>query len=470
MLHNSNYRDTRDPRTLRDLWSEVGNQVTGSDIESGYSYVYSWLANQFGHFMIGFAGTILVGWLFIWVSDVDYLWRWPWAGAAFAVGWFVIWVLKEWLVDVASALRDLHFAERRRHALLRNTPGKVKRTEYILPRASDWKSVLAALREQYITRHKRASLAEWFKYDVVRDSQMDIWCYLAGMLTALAMYAAPGLATKWGAIGWIPLLKWGAIGWIPLLKWGAIGWIPLLTLIAVLIALAHLSTDWLWANIAFDRAQLPFVSRFVLNARPPEDKIREEALAFATRRDKGSEDDRPGHLVIIGPPKSGRTTTAVALGVEALLQTLPPRDVVVYTTLCKLLDRVAEERMALSTSDPSGPPGTRSVWPPAVAELLIVDDVGAQGANGALLSPAQFEAELRTNDLLRKICDGKHVIWVIGDDPDQSAKWAAALRTVFTHGSAVPRVVPPIELRAPIPRAERLRSSQQRARMSAYGT
>jgi hypothetical protein len=450
MLHNSNYRDTRDPRSLRDLWSEVGNQVTGSDIESGYSYVYSWLANQFGHFMIGFAGTILVGWLFIGAvglfSGVDYLWRWPWAGTAVAVGWFVIWVLKEWLVDVASALRDLHFAERQRQALLRNAPGNVKRPEYTLPKASDWKDVLVALREQYITRPKRASLAEWFKYDVVRDSQMDIWCYLAGMLTALAMYAAPGLATKWGA----PALT---------------GWMPLLTLVAVLIALAHLSKDWLWANIAFDRAQLPFVSRFVLNARPPEDEIRREALAFATRRD-----NRPGHLVIFGPPKSGRTTTAVALGVEALLQTLPPRDVVVYTTLCKLLDRVAEEQMALSTSDPSGPPGKRPVWPPAVAELLIVDDVGAQGAKGALLSPQQFEAELRTNDLLRKICDGKHVIWVVGDDPTQSQKWIDALRTAFTHGSVVPRVVPPIELRAPIPRAERLRSTQQRARMSAYGT
>jgi hypothetical protein len=245
---------------------------------------------------------------------------------------------------------------------------------------------------------------------------------------------------------------------------------PLLTLGAVLIALALLSKDWLWANIAFDRAQLPFVSRFVLNARPPEEETRREALAFATRRDNKPGDDRPGHLVIIGPPKSGRTTTAVALGVEALLQTLPPRDVVVYTTLCKLLDRVAEEKMALSATGPSGPPGERPTWPPAVAELLIVDDVGAQGANGALLSPAQFEAELRTNDLLRTICDGKHVIWVIGDDPGQSEKWTAALRTAFTHGSVVPRVLRPVELRAPIPRAERLRSSQQRAKMSAYGT
>ena len=129
MLHISNYRDTRDPRSLRDLWTEVGNQVTGSDIESqGYSYVYTWLANQFGHFMIGFAGTILVGWLVIGVvglfSGVGYLWHWPWAGTAVAVGWFVGWVLKEWLVDVASALRDLHFAEGQRQALRNNEPSK----------------------------------------------------------------------------------------------------------------------------------------------------------------------------------------------------------------------------------------------------------------------------------------------------------------------------------------------------------
>ena len=38
------------------------------------------------------------------------------------------------------------------------------------------------------------------------------------------------------------------------------------------------------------------------------------------------------------------------------------------------------------------------------------------------------------------------MIWVVGDDPGQSQKWTAALRTAFTHGSVVPRVLPPIEL------------------------
>jgi len=446
MLHNPNYRKSPEPQGLEKLWREVGNQVTGSDIESGYSYVYTWLANEFGHFMIGFAGTILIGWLFIGESGIDYSGLWPWAGTAIAVGWFVIWVLKEWLIDVASALRDLHFAEHQRKVLRGDKTEKLQRSDYILPKVTDLTNVFDTLRKEYISRHGPNSPEEWFKHDVVRDSQMDICCYLAGAFTSLAMYVAPGAAARLG----VPDLT---------------GWIPILAFVAALIALAHLSKDWLWANIAFDRAQLPFVSRFVLNVRPFKEKTRKEALDFATKRD-----GNPGHLIIIGPPKSGRTTTAVALGVEALLQTSPPREVVVYTTLCKLLDRVAEEELARSAGDQSGPPGTRPVWPPAAAELLIVDDVGAQGANGPLITPEEFEAELRANKLLHDICDKNHVIWVVGDDPRRSKKWIAALKRTFRKGRVVPRVLPPIKLQTTIPHRERLRSSQQRARISAYGT
>src|SRR5262245_58332390 len=171
-------RDTRDHRSLGDLWSEVGNQVTGSDIESGYSYVYTWLANQFGHFMIGFAGTILFGWLVIFaatalapISGVDYQWRWPWAGVAVAVGWFVLWVLKEWLLDIAKALRDVRFAEQQREALRHNKKIKEERPKHVRPH---WTGVLAVLRNYY-TRREPKSPVDRFESDVVRDSQMDIW-------------------------------------------------------------------------------------------------------------------------------------------------------------------------------------------------------------------------------------------------------------------------------------------------------
>jgi hypothetical protein len=328
----------------------------------------------------------------------------------------------------------LDFAGRQREALLASPPRKVNRPRYFWPKLSDVKRVATTLREYYITRLRRAPddnapVEEWFRYDIVRDSEIDIWFYSAGGLTALAMYSAPGLAI-----------------------------VPLLTFVAVLIVSALASRDWLWANIAFDRASLPFVSRFALNGRPAEVEIRKNALAFAIGSNTAT-----GHLVIIGPPKSGRTTTAVALGVEALLQQLPPRDVVVYTTLCKLLDRVAEEQMILA-EDKSGPPGERPVWPPKDAELLIVDDVGAQGAKIPLLSPEVLEKELLNNELLRNTCNGKRVIWVVGDDPGRSQEWINVLRTAFTkEGSVKPCVEPPVELRTVIPRQERLPPSQQAA-------
>jgi hypothetical protein len=138
-------KDTPDHRSLGDLWSEVKGQITGSDIESGYSYLYTWLTNQFGHFMIGFAGTILFGWLLMGglglaFSGVDYRWFWPWAGIAVAVVWFVIWLFKEWMVDVASALRDLHFAQRQRRALRNRQTFTEERAGYIWPKRIDWET------------------------------------------------------------------------------------------------------------------------------------------------------------------------------------------------------------------------------------------------------------------------------------------------------------------------------------------
>src|SRR5262245_54556442 len=88
------------------------------------------------------------------------------------------------------------------------------------------------------------------------------------------------------------------------------------------------------------------------------------------------------------------------------------------------------------------------------------------GRKKTLLSPEQFVTELENNKPLRDKCSGKHVIWVVGDDPGQSQEWKAALAAAFPKNSHIMT----IELPAPIPPGERLRSSRQMARMSAYGT
>jgi hypothetical protein len=418
-------RHARRGRGLRELFREVTGQFFGSDLESGYTFIYVWLANQFGHFMIGFAGTIFASWVLSYffpqaLTTGNFLER---LGPAAATGalWLLIWVAKELLSDVTGALHSLRFAKAQREAGLRGEPlpPRPARRTFSVAR-EDLLDLWATLRRYAKNGRARASGVtgateeDWYRYDIVRDSEIDGWFYLAGVLTALFMYAAPGLNPK---AGW---------PWL----------IPIGTFFLLLVLSVQRSRDWLWEKVAFDKALLPFVGRFVLNSRPYDQGARDLALDFAMVA------GRPGHLVIIGPPKSGRTTTAVALGVEAILRS--ERDIVVYTTFCKLLDRVAEERRPQPGAlDLQGAPGDRPTWPPENAELLIIDDTGAEGAGGrAFITADQFRRELQENDLLREKCRGKRVIWVVGDDPGHGSDWVDSLRSAFGGDAAVAVIAP----------------------------
>jgi hypothetical protein len=73
----------------------------------------------------------------------------------------------------------------------------------------------------------------------------------------------------------------------------------------------------------------------------------------------------------------------------------------------------------------------RSSWPPKEADLLIIDDVGAEPHTGSpLLTPSAFETQL-ASDILHEMCEGKRVIWVVGHDPNESRHWVNALVATF---------------------------------------
>jgi len=403
------------------LWAllkEVVNQAKGSDLVTGYSFVYVWLANQFGHFMIGFAGTILCGWfvsLFCPNALITGSFRYRLTNAV-SIGflWFLVWIAKEIFIDLLGGLRSLRFAKAQREAARRDDPplSSVPTPWYKIS-TEDLREISAALRAHWRARRwlhggvdGEADEEAWLIHDIVRDSKVDGWFYLAGVLTAIAMYAAPGLAPN---IGW---------PWL----------VPITTFIVVLAASLPISRDWLWEKVAFDKAALPFVGRFALNSRPYQQDARRIAIDFAIGKLANVK-----HLIIIGPPKSGRTTTAIALGVEALLRS--GDSIVVYTTWFKLLDGVAEEmHFAGQRPERQGPPGDRIVFPPERAKLLIVDDVGAEGAGRRPFVTADaFSAELQRNEALRVKFENKRVVWVIGDNPEKAQNWAKALRTAYGH-------------------------------------
>jgi len=397
----------------RSLIREVCAQFVGSDLETGYAFIYTWLANQFGHFMIGFAGTLASVWA---VSSFGPQYvlhprtlRESVIVGLVAEGWVLVWILKEFLFDISGGYKDLREAKERIEKLAKRR----------LRQAGKFRTALGESDE----------LSEAaFKRDLTHDSRIDIWFYSAGVLTALMMILGPTLATTWGR------------------PWLA-GGLPLATFIILLVISGGISAEWLWRNIAFDKAQLPFVGRYALTDRPFEKETREAAIDFALNSKV------PGHLIIIGPPKSGRTTTAVALAVEALLQSSPPRNIVRYITLCKLLDRIAEGK-----SDMELP---RPIFPPEEAELLIIDDVGAQTPHpmDPLLTAEHFrallEGLLNNNDPLKAAGQKKRAIWVVGDDPEQAERWQHAL-DAFGPNSCTEVIV----LADPIPPEERRRPTR----------
>jgi hypothetical protein len=416
-------------RGNKELVKEVTAQFTGSDLEVGYTFVYVWLCNQFGHFMLGFAGTLALSWLvtlpFPHALAGTGVWSSLWPAALVGLAWLLIWIGKEVLLDVADGLGNLRIARSQRDAAHKNLPPPPAIRAGRFSRDS-LRDVWRVLQDYYGMRVPTDE-EDWFRHDIVRDSAIDCWFYFAGTTTAIAALTGPGIAA---GLGW----PWLAAA------------LPIATMLVTFLLSISRSRDWLWEKVAFDKADLPFVGRFALNSRPVEPEMRQRALGFAL------DQHQPGHLVLIGPPKSGRTTTAVSLGVEALLRA--DVDTVVYTTLCKLLDRVAEQQPA--AQEPQGPPGDRPMWPPENAQLLIVDDVGAQGGQAPVVTAAAFGAELRANAHLRQVFQNKRVIWVIGDNPARAEAWENAIAGALGTTARVASVVPGVKT---IPLAERRRAA-----------
>ncbi len=103
---------------VRSFFSFIFNNFFGSETQEPYTEGYIWLANQFGHFFIGFGGLFLLTWIASYSSGhpvpshsfdgrmVDPKGREPIAARTIwflALAWFVIWMAKEWLYDYSRA-------------------------------------------------------------------------------------------------------------------------------------------------------------------------------------------------------------------------------------------------------------------------------------------------------------------------------------------------------------------------------
>src|SRR5437868_6970539 len=62
--------------TRKDVLRQLGADLIGKDSYRGVTLTYTWLANQFGHFSLGFVPTILIH-IFLYNKSLTYTALWP---------------------------------------------------------------------------------------------------------------------------------------------------------------------------------------------------------------------------------------------------------------------------------------------------------------------------------------------------------------------------------------------------------
>ena len=75
------------PITLANFFAQLKADLIGKDSYRGVTLTYSWLANQFGHFSLGFIPTLLLYLCFLKCYGADYAVRW--APVIVAAAWIL---------------------------------------------------------------------------------------------------------------------------------------------------------------------------------------------------------------------------------------------------------------------------------------------------------------------------------------------------------------------------------------------
>ena len=319
------------------LYKQAKADLWAKEVQTGYTVTYAWMANQLGHFALGFAPLILIlavlgDWAGSWLSAT-----WTSAVAGIAM---LLWISRKEFGDFQAAKRD------------------------------------AARSGQFPFNGKD-----------VRDDALTAVFFVA---VGLAVGATAAVSHDWKAV---PMF---AVG------------------VAIACPIARF---WLSRKQCFQRANLPTMYRLANYPR----KIVSPDPAHATDAIADFVSLRGGwrHLLITGPPQSGKSTLASAIGTEHTFSLGKAR----YYTAFEFLE----------TADLPPEPETdaaRQQWPWRECNIVILDDVeycdGAGNAIGGAGPVTRAVGELRDVALLRE----KRTVWLLGN-PAATDAWVRALTALM---------------------------------------
>ena len=79
------------PISCKQLIKQAVSDWFGKEVQTGYTVTYVWMANQFGHFTLGFLFTFIIVWIVkIFNPDISPIGSLLWV----PIGEFIFWSLK----------------------------------------------------------------------------------------------------------------------------------------------------------------------------------------------------------------------------------------------------------------------------------------------------------------------------------------------------------------------------------------
>jgi hypothetical protein len=361
------------------------------DVQDTPTLTYTWLADQFGHFALGFGGTLagfgIISGILALLRDffpgAETFFAWPRTWSAIAVGvlmaaWFTI---KEW--------RD--YRAERKHAWSVSIQRPV-------PFAFNGGEIL-----------HNCVIACFYTFFGILIAILGVWHWLVGLAAFVVLFVLAARIGFW----------------------------------------------WLQRKVAFQQADLPYLYRlanFPDNFNPPASAGTGSGATTGISAEDilhqivCGQTPEIRHALISGPLRSGKTSLAIGLGTEYAFQLGIAR----YTSVLKLsqtgLAIAANNGIQPRDPRPNKPPSTmsgdttfqdgRELWPFDRVELLIIDDLDGGITGPGPIAPQAMLTALQTapgREFFANLAK-RRTVWVAGNI-GQAAAWHNVVAQLIANGN-----------------------------------
>lgn len=263
---------------------------------------------------------------------------------------------------------------------------------------------------------------------VVAFAGFETNAYIQSQRRALLMFRLDRVLLAWNAVTAAGYMILSHVQGVMVLRWAQekvdFGWMILAVVGTTLIGIA-VAPWWIRQKINWQRAGLPYLARLAETRITPA----ETAAAIPPLIDELIHTDFHAAikqcLIVIGPPETGKTAFATAIGTEYAFAGKKVR-YVSFDKLCQMY----VIRKGGGDGDDLGPQNI-GYWRWTDSEVLIIDDLSAGLPEDDYLTPNEFR-KIMADQLqgLAELLKRRHTVWIVGSGFACRPDWIREIRNV----------------------------------------